>query len=209
MNISIKSFLILSVLSLFLFSGSAVNAAGDYCWCIRPDGMCENHRVNAAGDDIVCGSSGATGCSAYCNSRTTDGTSWTAAHCDPQDEDFLNRSTSSTGSTCPIIEGDGSEPAGGEDGPTPPPEPIELYNPLGGDVTVAQFIGRGIRAVIGIVGGIALLMFIYGGIVWMTAGGSQERISSAKNVLKNSFIGLLLIFFSYAIISIFFSILGG
>jgi len=92
---------------------------------------------------------------------------------------------------------------------TPLPEPVQLYNPLGTDVTVTQFIGRGIRAVIGIVGALALLMFIYGGITWMTAGGSQERVTSAKNILKNSFIGILLIFFSYTIISIFFSFFNG
>jgi len=103
-----------------------------------------------------------------------------------------------------------TEPAGGGGADTSaPPPPITLYNPLGGDVTIAEFIGRGVRAVIGIVGALALLMFIYGGIVWMTAGGSQDRITSAKNILKNSFIGIMLIFFSYTIISIFFSFLNG
>lgn len=86
--------------------------------------------------------------------------------------------------------------------------PVRLYNPLGSDVTVAQFIGRGVRAVVGVVGAVALLMFIYGGIVWMTAGGAEDRVKSAKNILKNSFIGILLIFFSYTIISIFFSFLS-
>lgn len=75
-------------------------------------------------------------------------------------------------------------------------------------MTLASLIGRGIRAVIGVVGAIALLMFIYGGIMWMASGGSEERISTAKNILKNATIGLLLIFFSYTIITIFFDILA-
>lgn len=66
-------------------------------------------------------------------------------------------------------------------------------------------IARVIRGVIGIVGSIALLMFIYGGMRWMTAGGSEEGVKSAKAILKNATIGLLLIFFSYSIISVFLS----
>jgi hypothetical protein len=196
---------------LFLTIGDQAQAQGDYCWCVRTDGTCENHRSNAAGDDIECGAAGATGCTAYCNDRTSDGAAWRAAHCDTT---FINRSTSSTseGGTlrCPPVSETPSEPAGDGGAPGgPSTEPIRLFNPLGSDITIAQFIGRGIRAVIGIVGALALLMFIYGGIVWMTAGGSQERITSAKNILKNSFIGLLLIFFSYTIISVFFSVLTG
>lgn len=81
--------------------------------------------------------------------------------------------------------------------------PIRLYNPLGADTDIPAFIGRGIRGVLGVIGAIALLMFVYGGVVWMTAGDSK-RVDDAKNIIKNSVIGLLLIFFSYNLIGIFF-----
>jgi hypothetical protein len=84
---------------------------------------------------------------------------------------------------------------------------IPLYNPLGTDLGVAEFISRAIRTVIGFVGALALLMFVYGGVMWMTAGDSK-RVDTAKEILKNSTIGLLLIFFSYSIVSIVFSLLG-
>lgn len=80
---------------------------------------------------------------------------------------------------------------------------IRLFNPLGSDVDIPGFIGRGIRGVLGVIGAIALLMFVYGGVTWMTAGDS-ERVGNAKNIIKNSVIGLLLIFFSYNLIGIFF-----
>lgn len=210
--------LILIALSGFVavafFPFQEASAAGDYCWCVRPDGICENHRVNAAGADIACGASGDTSCTAYCASRDTGGTAWRSANCDTS---YVARASESSGPAdapvCPPSDTPSipaTEPAGGAPADTSaPPPPITLYNPLGGDVTIAEFIGRGIRAVIGIVGALALLMFIYGGIVWMTAGGSQDRITSAKNILKNSFIGIMLIFFSYTIISIFFSFLNG
>jgi hypothetical protein len=84
---------------------------------------------------------------------------------------------------------------------------VPLYNPLGSDIGVAEFISRGIRTVIGFVGALALLMFVYGGVMWMTAGDSK-RVDTAKEILKNSTIGLLLIFFSYSIVSIVFSLLS-
>lgn len=81
--------------------------------------------------------------------------------------------------------------------------PIRLFNPLGADTDIPAFIGRGIRGVLGVIGALALLMFVYGGVVWMTAGDSK-RVDDAKNIIKNSVIGLLLIFFSYNLIGIFF-----
>lgn len=81
--------------------------------------------------------------------------------------------------------------------------PIRLFNPLGAETDIPAFIGRGIRGVLGVIGGIALLMFVYGGITWMTAGDSK-RVDDAKNIIKNSVIGLLLIFFSYNLIGVFF-----
>lgn len=84
---------------------------------------------------------------------------------------------------------------------------VPLYNPLGTDLGVAEFISRAIRMVIGFVGALALLMFVYGGLMWMTAGDSK-RVDTAKEILKNSTIGLVLIFFSYSLVSIFFSVFG-
>ena len=94
-----------------------------------------------------------------------------------------------------------SDPASGDSGS------IALYNPLDTNIGVAEFISRGIRTVIGFVGALALLMFVYGGVMWMTAGDSK-RVETSKEILKNSTIGLLLIFFSYSIVSIVFSLLS-
>ena len=107
-----------------------------------------------------------------------------------------NVNYSGTVQACP------SDAAAGE-APTSAAGPIRLYNPLGADTDIPAFIGRGIRGVLGVIGALALLMFVYGGVVWMTAGDSK-RVDDAKNIIKNSVIGLLLIFFSYNLIGIFF-----
>lgn len=59
-----------------------------------------------------------------------------------------------------------------------------------------------------IVGALVLLFFIYGGFVYLTSGGSQERITSGKNILVNSVIGLLIILASAIIIDFTMKALG-
>ncbi len=86
---------------------------------------------------------------------------------------------------------------------------VRLYNPLGTDIGVAEFISRAIRAIIGFIGALALLMFIYGGLMYMTAGGDTKKVSTAQDIIRNSTIGLLLIFFSYSIVATVFGLLGG
>lgn len=86
---------------------------------------------------------------------------------------------------------------------------VQLYNPLGGVTSLQDLIGRAIRAVLGIVGALALLMFVYGGIIWLTSGGSEKRIEQGKKILMNATIGLLIIFFSYTIINVFLGIFAG
>lgn len=191
--------------ALMLAFGSALPAlADDHCWCRLPAGAgatagtCEHHTQNASGAGIVCGSTGDTSCTSYCASR-----GWTAAYCDAGT--YLNRSgvgdaPTGVAGTCP------SAPAAATTPDTSAtPTVTQLYNPLG-DITIPDFISRGIQAVVGIIGALALLMMVAGGVIWMTAGDS-DRVKTAKNMIVNSAIGLLLIFFSYTIIAIFFSIL--
>jgi uncharacterized membrane protein YjfL (UPF0719 family) len=61
-------------------------------------------------------------------------------------------------------------------------------------------IGNIITAVLGIVGSLALVMFIFGGLTWMTAAGNTERVTKGKNILIWATIGLIVIFTSYALV---------
>ncbi|MDD4995083.1 MAG: pilin [Patescibacteria group bacterium] len=92
---------------------------------------------------------------------------------------------------------------GEETGETPStgagtPPRLEFEPPLG-TTDVNELIGYIIRAVTGIVGSIALLMFVAGGFVWMTAAGNEERVKLGKNILIWSTLGLVVIFSAYAV----------
>lgn len=66
--------------------------------------------------------------------------------------------------------------------------------------TAQTVIGNVIKVVLGVIGTVALVMFVYGGISWMTAGGNPEQVNKAKNTLIWATLGLVLIFLSYAIV---------
>jgi len=86
------------------------------------------------------------------------------------------------------------------EGEAAPAAPAELkFPPPLGTTDVSVIIARVINTILGIVGSIALLMFIIGGFIWLTAGGSADRINLAKNILAWSTIGLVVIFSAYAI----------
>lgn len=92
-------------------------------------------------------------------------------------------------------------------GGTPPPDPVELDDPLG-NKTPEVLIGNVINAVLGIVGSLALAMFIYGGLTWMLAAGNDQRVQKGKDILLWATIGLVVIFSSYALVRFVFVGLG-
>lgn len=85
---------------------------------------------------------------------------------------------------------------------------ICLTNPLGDIDTPQSLIGRVINSVLGIVGSIALLMFVYGGLTWMISSGNQEKVKKGKDILVWSAIGLAVIFMAYTLTRLLLSSLA-
>jgi hypothetical protein len=77
---------------------------------------------------------------------------------------------------------------------------VTLNNPLGDVSTPQQLIGKVISAILGVVGSLALLMFIFGGFTWMTAAGNEKKVTQGRDILMWAAIGLIVIFISYAAI---------
>jgi len=74
-----------------------------------------------------------------------------------------------------------------------------VFEPPLGSVSIQEVIANVIRAVLGVVGSITLLMFIIGGFIWMTAAGNEDRIKLGRNILTWTVLGLVVIFSAYAI----------
>jgi len=74
-----------------------------------------------------------------------------------------------------------------------------LTNPLG-TTNIRTVIGRLITALLGVTGSIALLMFVYGGFLWLISAGSPEKVKKGKEVMKWSVLGLVVIVGAYTIV---------
>lgn len=188
------------------------NVCGAYCWCNKPSSdtgtttSCELHRdtpLVISGRSIPINSTGE--CTAVCQALTSPGGTrhgtlgiFESTYTNRTGRaDCANAATGGTGST-------GNTPT---TRPTTPAPTIRLFNPLAGASTIVDIINRVIKMLMGTVGAGALLMFIYGGIKWMTAGGDDKVVSEAKSILKNSLLGILLLMFAYTIVATFFSLL--
>ncbi|MFH1790340.1 MAG: IPT/TIG domain-containing protein [bacterium] len=66
---------------------------------------------------------------------------------------------------------------------------------------IRLIIARIIRVALSLLGIVAVSIMVYGGFIWMTSAGSEEKISTAKKILINGAIGLAIILSSYAIVS--------
>ena len=57
------------------------------------------------------------------------------------------------------------------------------------------------NTIIYIVGSIAVIMLIIGGIKYVISGGDAKKVTDAKNTVLYAIIGLVICFFSYAIVN--------
>lgn len=68
-----------------------------------------------------------------------------------------------------------------------------------GDAALVGLIGGFIKIVLGLLGLALLGYLMYGGFLWMTAGGDGGQVTKAKDVMKNAVIGIIIISSSYII----------
>lgn len=68
------------------------------------------------------------------------------------------------------------------------------------NTNIVTIVLRIIRVLIGLLGIVVLVLFLYAGFMWMTSAGQEERIAKAKKTMINATIGLLIIFSSFMIV---------
>ena len=67
------------------------------------------------------------------------------------------------------------------------------------DQSMAQIAGTVVSAFLGLLGIIFIILMLYGGYQWMTARGNEEQVNKAKDIIRTTIIGLIIIIGSYAI----------
>lgn len=74
----------------------------------------------------------------------------------------------------------------------------------GAEEGLPLYVAKIINGFLGILGTVAVVLIIYAGFKWMTAGGNEEEITKAKSLLTNAAIGLAIILLAYGIASFIF-----
>jgi len=78
-----------------------------------------------------------------------------------------------------------------------------------GDITIfVELMIDIVNYLLGFVGGLALLFFIYGGFILILSGGSPDKITQGKEAMVSALIGLVVTFCGYALVSYLGAIVG-
>ncbi len=62
-----------------------------------------------------------------------------------------------------------------------------------------EIVANIVKIVLSLLGVIFICLIIYGGFLWMTAAGNEERIKKARAIIANAAIGLAIVLAAYAI----------
>lgn len=73
---------------------------------------------------------------------------------------------------------------------------------------IILIIARIINVALSFLGIVAVLLILYGGFIWMTSAGNEEKITQAKKLLIDAGIGLFIILASFALAQFIFSKFG-
>ncbi|MFH2136652.1 MAG: C39 family peptidase, partial [Patescibacteria group bacterium] len=65
---------------------------------------------------------------------------------------------------------------------------------------LGQYIAAIYKYAIGIVGILSGIMIVIGGLLWLTAGGAADRVSTAKSYIESSLVGLVIALTSYLLL---------
>jgi len=83
-----------------------------------------------------------------------------------------------------------------------------------GEGMPAELVGDGgvinqfTNIVLYIVGFISVIMLIWGGIRYIISGGDSKKITDAKNTILYAILGLVIVFFAYAIVNFVLNAIG-
>lgn len=77
------------------------------------------------------------------------------------------------------------------------------------DASLPEIIGYIIKGFLSVLGIVFLVLIIYAGYLWMTAGGDADQVEKAKKFMINAVVGLIIILASFAITSYIINAITG
>jgi hypothetical protein len=79
---------------------------------------------------------------------------------------------------------------------------VSLLNPLEGQETDPRIIiGKVIKGLLGIIGSVALVIFMYGGFVMILSIGEYSKVQKGRDMIIYAALGMAIVFSSYALVN--------
>jgi len=72
-----------------------------------------------------------------------------------------------------------------------------------GTININDFAARIINYILGLIGSIALILFVYGGFLWMTSAGRADAVKNGQKIIVWATIGMAVVFTSYILVKFF------
>lgn len=72
---------------------------------------------------------------------------------------------------------------------------------LGLGTNLQNSVLQTVRFILGLLGIIGVIMMIYGGYMWLTAAGNEEKVEKGTAIIRAAVIGILIILFSWIVVS--------
>lgn len=90
-------------------------------------------------------------------------------------------------------------------------EEIVIEPPIAPEIAKAPpavIIGRVVQWIMGIVGALAVVMIVIGGLQYIFSGGIERQVQQAKSVITWSIVGLVIAVFAYVIVWVVLRLAG-
>ena len=70
---------------------------------------------------------------------------------------------------------------------------------IGAKTSIGEIVGSIILTILGLLGVIFVILLTYGGFLWLTAAGEDDKVKKAQGLMWNAIIGLLIVIAAYSI----------
>lgn len=108
--------------------------------------------------------------------------------------------------TCPATSDGGTEIPSGKTAQELLAEASDSLNPARINQPT-DLINKAIRMLMAFIGSISLVLYVYAGILWLSASGTAERVDKAKKVIVWTTLGVVFMLASYMLVSFVFNVI--
>ncbi len=75
------------------------------------------------------------------------------------------------------------------------------------NLQIGSYLAVAIKGFLSLMGIIFIILIIYAGFTWMTAGGDEQKVSKSKNTIARAAIGLFIVLSAYLITALVFNMI--